>query len=40
VNTTTSNKQIDITGKKKGFLSGENIEGSLSLAPYGVELVQ
>ena len=40
VNTTTSNKQIEIAGKKKGFLSGESIEGSLRLAPYGVELVQ
>jgi beta-galactosidase len=40
VNTTAIDKQVDINGKKKGFLTGENVDGTLRLAPYGVELLQ
>jgi len=40
VNSTTQPKTIKIGGAKTGVLSGQHYNGTLRLAPYGVELLQ
>lgn len=40
VNTTTETKEIRLSGKKKGLLSGEKFKNILQLRPYGVDLVE
>ena len=40
VNTTAATQIVSFKGRKLGVLSGRQYSGSLSLEPYGVELMQ
>jgi beta-galactosidase len=40
VNTTNEPKDVALDGQRTGVLSGTSWQGTLHLAPYGVDLVQ